>query len=116
MYRFIQGQSQTYPVQVPCQTLEVSRSSYYEWLKPVTTPTPTGVDAQPTEVEKASNTQPIKDLFSLHRRRYGTRRLVEEMKERGIGVGRDFVRAIQTQHLKRCTRMRGGHSRVVATG
>ena len=92
--RFIQDQSQGYPVQVLCQTLEVSRGRYYEWRKPVTTPTPTGIDAQPTEVEKASTTQHIKDLFSLHRRRYGTRRLVQEMKDRGIGVSRDFVRKV----------------------
>ena len=74
MYRFIQDQSQTYPVQVLCQTLEVSRSRYSEWPKPVATPMPTGIDAQPTKSEKANTTQHIKDLFSLHRRRYSTRR------------------------------------------
>lgn len=94
MYRFIQDQSQTYPVQVLCQTLAVSRSGYYEWLKPVTTPMPTGIDTQPIEGQKANTTQQIKDLFSLHRRRYGTRRLVQEMKDRGIGVSRDFVRNV----------------------
>lgn len=92
MYRFIQTQSQTYPVQVLCQTLEVSRSGYYEWLKPA--PTSSGDDPRPTGGEKASNAAQIKDLFSLHRRRYGTRRLVGEMKDRGIDVSRDFVRKV----------------------
>ena len=89
MYHFIQDQSQTYPVQILCQTLEVSRSGYYEWLKPITTPTLKGDDTQqPIEVEKASNTQHLKDLFSLHRR------LFLEMKDRGISVSRDFVRKL----------------------
>lgn len=92
MYRFIQAQSQVYPVQVLCQTLEVSRSGYYEWLKPV--PASSGGDPPSTGGEKASSAQHIKDLFSLHRRRYGTRRLVGEMKDRGIDVSRDFVRKV----------------------
>ncbi|MBC7570038.1 MAG: IS3 family transposase [Spirosoma sp.] len=69
----------------------MSRSGYYKWLKPVSI---SGGDPRPTRREKASNTQQIKDLFSLHRRRYGTRRLVGEMKDRGIDVSRDFVRKV----------------------
>jgi len=61
MYRFIQAQSQTYPVQVLCQTLEVSRSGYYEWLKPV--PTSNGSKPRPTGGEKASNAAQIKELI-----------------------------------------------------
>ncbi len=53
-----------------------------------------GGATQPTQVEKAHNTQHIKDLFSLHRRRYGTRRLVVAMKDRGVDVSRDFVRKV----------------------
>ena len=34
MYRFIQAQSQTYPVDLLCQTLAVGRSGHYDWLKP----------------------------------------------------------------------------------
>ena len=45
MYRFIQAQSQAYPVQVLCQTLHVSRSGYYEWLKPALAPVSTGIRA-----------------------------------------------------------------------
>lgn len=94
MYRFIQTQSQTYPVQVLCQTLDVSRSGYYKWLKPIPTPLTTGLKTQPDQVEKVANTQQIKDLFRVHRRRYGTRRLVDAMKDRGVKVSRDFVRKV----------------------
>ncbi len=94
MYRFIQDQSQTFPVQALCQTLQVSRSGYYEWLKPPKPPTKVTPETQPIEVAQASHTQQIKDIFSLHRRRYGTRRLVREMNDRGIAVSRDFVRKV----------------------
>ena len=53
-YRFIEDQSQTFPVQLLCETLQVSRSGYYEWLKPGTAPAPTRVD---TQVKKARNCQ-----------------------------------------------------------
>ena len=94
MYCFIQAQSQTYPVQVLCQILEVSRGGYYEWLKPTTMPPITGMKTQADQVEKPDNTQQIKDLFGIHRRRYGTRRLVDAMKDRGVKVSRDFVRKV----------------------
>jgi putative transposase len=94
MYRFIQAQSQTYPVQVLCQTLHVSRSGYYEWLKPTPTPVATGINTPLDQVEKPDNTQQIKDLFGVHRRRYGTRRLVDAMNDRGVKVSRDFVRKV----------------------
>ncbi len=91
MYRFIQDQSQHYPVQVICQTLGVNRSGFYDWRKPATTPPLTAND---TLSAKAKNTQQVKDLFSFHRRRYGSRRLVSELKDRGITVSREFVRKI----------------------
>lgn len=94
MYRFIQEQSEHYPVQVLCQTLEVSRSGYYEWRKPSQTPPTTNTNTQPDQAQKADNTQQIKDLFGVHRRRYGTRRLVDAMKDRGVKVSRDFVRKV----------------------
>ena len=94
MYRFIQEQGQTYPVQVLCQTLGVNRSGYYEWLKPTTIPPAAGASAPAAKTNQAANTQQIKNLFSLHRRRYGTRRLVGEMKDRGISVSQNFVRKV----------------------
>lgn len=91
MYRFIQEQSQHFPVKVLCQTLGVNRSGYYEWLKPAQTRPMARGNTRPV---KTDNTQQIKDLFGLHRRRYGSRRLVSEMKDRGVNVSRDFVRKV----------------------
>ena len=59
-----------------------------------------GKDADNPRV-KADNTQQIKDLFSLHRRRYGSRRLVGEMKDRGVKVSRDFVRKVLSDNQLR---------------
>ncbi|WP_461096045.1 IS3 family transposase [Spirosoma luteolum] len=74
-----------------CQTLKVNRSGYYEWLRP--TPISSVKDTDSLYV-KANKAQKIKDLFSLHRRRYGSRRLVSEMKDRGVKISRDFVRRV----------------------
>ena len=94
MYRFIQAQSQAYPVQVLCQTLHLSRSAYYEWLKPTLAPVSTGINTPLDQVAKPDNAQQIKDLFGVHRRRYGTRRLVDAMNDRGVKVSRNFVRKV----------------------
>ncbi len=99
MYRFIQEQSQpnaarSYPVQLLCQTLGVHRSGYYEWLKPASTSSAAVADAPAVEADKPDNAQQIKELFGVHRRRYGTRRLVVEMKGRGVRLSRDFVRKV----------------------
>lgn len=98
MYRFIQEQSQYFPVLVLCQTLEVNRSGYYEWLKPTATLSTKDTDSVRIKVD---NTQQIKDLFGLHRRRYGSRRLVSEMKDRGVKISRDFVRRVLVENQLR---------------
>ncbi len=103
MYRFIQDQSQPnaarhFPVQVLCQTLAVNRSGYYEWLKQA--PISSVKDADSLCV-KVDNVQQIKDLFGVHRRRYGSRRLVSEMKDRGVNVSRDFVRKVLIENQLR---------------
>lgn len=98
MYRFIQDQSQYFPVQVLCQTLAVNRSGYYEWLKQA--PISSVKDADSLCV-KVDNVQQIKDLFGVHRRRYGSRRLVSEMKDRGVNVSRDFVRKVLIENQLR---------------
>ncbi|MBC3789216.1 IS3 family transposase [Spirosoma utsteinense] len=98
MYRFIQEQSQYFPVLVLCQTLEVNRSGYYEWLKPTATSSTKDTDSVRIKVD---NTQQIKDLFGLHQRRYGSRRLVSEMKDRGVKISRDFVRRVLVENQLR---------------
>ncbi len=94
MYRFIQEQREHYPVQVLCQTLGINRSGYYEWLKLSLTPPTRDIRTRSDQAQNPDNTQQIKDLFGVHRRRYGTRRLVDAMRDRGVKVSRDFVRKV----------------------
>ncbi|WP_406603634.1 IS3 family transposase [Neolewinella antarctica] len=37
--------------------------------------------------------------FLLHKRRYGTRRLVSELADEGIQVGRQTVRTVLAEHI-----------------
>lgn len=84
MYHFIQEQGHYYPVQLLWQTLEFNRNGYYERLKS-STPSP----ALPTT--ETDSAQQIKNLLGLHRYRYGTRWLVDQMTDRYISVSRAFV-------------------------
>lgn len=95
---FVQSQQQEYPVQLLCQTFNISRSAYYAWLK--------GESHQ----QKASDQQQEKQLiatFYEHRRRYGVRRLVPELRSKGIHIGYRKARGIMKKHgLKAIQRQR----------
>lgn len=84
---------ESYAIQVLCRMLKVSRSAYYEW--------------QAKQQEVATNTNNkgekemetiIIDIFREHKRRYGVRRLVAELKGRGIAAGEYKVRKVLHQH------------------
>ena len=83
-----------------CDVLEVSRSAFYAWKL-----------ASPTIKERQDhNLMPqVKAIFYRHRRRYGTRRIVMELRDREILCGRRRVaklmksqglRAIQPKSFK----------------
>jgi putative transposase len=63
------------PTTAICEVLDVSRSAYYDWLN--RTP---GV----REHELADLTPTIVEIFLRHRRRYGARRIADELKDRHI--------------------------------
>ncbi len=68
-------------VQVVCRVLKLSRSAYYSWL------------SAKTKTKKQVQSSII-ETFQQHRRRYGVRRLVAELKEKGIHVGSYQVRQV----------------------
>lgn len=82
---FVESQQQEYSVQLLCQTFHVSRSAYYAWLK--------GESHQ----QKASDQQLIVAFYE-HRRRYGVRRLVAELRAKGVNIGYHKARRIMKQH------------------
>lgn len=65
----------TLPVVTVCEVLDVSRSAYYDWLNRVP-----GV----REHELQDLTPTIVEIFLHHRRRYGARRIADELKDRNI--------------------------------
>lgn len=75
-----------------CQILDVSRSAYYAWKRA----TPTQREEDDLELAPL-----VRAIFHRHRRRYGTRRIVEELQDMGRVCGRRRVaKLLQNQGLK----------------
>ncbi len=85
MYTFIKEQSARFAVSELCDTLGVGRSSYYAWAL--------GHTYQPDREMTAQ----IKTVFWRHSRRYGSRRVKEELVAEGVAVGRDRVRRVMRE-------------------
>jgi len=85
MYQFISAQGKNYPVLQLCNVLGATRSSYYAYRNGKTYAT--------SPVEQAEVKQVCK-LFSLHRRRYGSRRVAKALQQKGVETGRFKVRRL----------------------
>ena len=71
-----------------CAVLGASRSAYYGWLSG-------SRDANKREEEAE---RLVLETFLEHRRRYGVRRLVPEMREKGVEIGAYKVRLVLRKH------------------
>ena len=71
-----------------CAVLEISRSAYYGWLSVCGV-----VDEGKQETERL-----VLETFLEHRRRYGVRRLVVELKAQGVETGAYKVRLVLRKH------------------
>jgi len=71
-----------------CRTLAVSRSAYYEYAK--------GETYKPG-AEKQVLLKGVKTIFEKHKRRYGSRRILEELREQGFDVGLYRVRHLMEE-------------------
>ena len=86
------ARGQVAPVSEVCQFLEVSRSAFYAWQ-----------EAGPTKCEDDDlELAPlVRAIFHRHRRRYGTRRIVEELRDMGRDCSRRRVaKLLKTQGLR----------------
>jgi putative transposase len=86
------ARGQVAPVSEVCQFLEVSRSAFYAWQ-----------DAGPTkrEDDDLELAPLVRAVFHRHRRRYGTRRIVEELRDMGRDCSRRRVaKLLKTQGLR----------------
>lgn len=71
-----------------CRCLRVSRSAYYAWAVR---------KKRPPDERRAAEAKAVKDYFYYQRRRYGTRRMSEGLKGRGIEMGRCKVRRVMKE-------------------
>ena len=85
MYDFILSQEKSYPVKVMCGVFSVSRSCYYVYRQ--------GCNMPQTGLEKDIEGQVVK-AFTAHKRRYGVRRLVPELADQGLKIGKYKVQEI----------------------
>lgn len=80
--QFIEQQKHEFPIVVMCQVLGVSESGFYAWRK------------RPTcqrKREDAQITQEIRQVFTIHHRRYGSPRIHKELHDQGRAISRKRV-------------------------
>ena len=78
-YAWIKEHSIYQPITVLCRFMNVSRSSYYEWLNSPKTA---------REKENEALTEHLKKIFEEGRKTYGTRRLKKKLAEQAIHASR----------------------------
>ena len=76
-----------YPVTILCRVMRVSRSGFYDYLNRFDR----GTDDKP---EESALTTRVHAIFKEHRSKYGSRRIVKQLKEEGYNVGRYKIRRI----------------------
>jgi len=86
----VQTHADQYPVQALCRVLGVSRSAYYSWRQ---CKEEIAAGEKKNEVE-----QSIICIFREHRRRYGVRRIVAELKANAVEAGTYKVRKVLREH------------------
>lgn len=88
-YAFIQKRLRSYPVNVCCRVLGVSRSGYYKWLKK-------GESKRRKEGKRLIRI--IKKVHSKSRRTYGSPRVHAELKHQGWTCGRGRVERLMKRY------------------
>ena len=88
MYRLLLKLSPYYPIALICNVLEISRSSFYAWQRGST---------HILSASKQARSLEIKEVFGEHRKRYGARRIMVELQEKGHRIGRFQVRTLMKQ-------------------
>jgi putative transposase len=93
VYDFIRRYTEgVYPTDLVCCLLGVSRSAYYAYRQGKT---------HQLSAAKSALSEQVKASFEEHLSRYGSRRLVAELRDKGFSVGRFAVRKhLNSQGLK----------------
>lgn len=86
-----------YPVPLLCQSLEVSPSGYYAWMKR---------PDSPRQKEEARLAVEIKAAHKRNRETYGPERLQTDLADHGIQVGVHRIKRIRRAHGIRCKQVK----------
>ena len=84
IYDTIQLLSAHFKISVLCATLGVSTSAYYAYLKG---------DSYVLKEDKQELGKAVAEIFHFHKRRYGWRRIQDDLKARGLKAGRYQIRS-----------------------
>ena len=82
IFRFIAEHANQFPVEKMCKVLEVSSSGYYYWRK------------HPVGIRQLKQAQLLEDIRQVHAQsesRYGSPRIADELRERGVKTSRNRV-------------------------
>jgi putative transposase len=86
-----------YPVPLLCQSLEVSPSGYYSWLKR---------PDSPRQKEETRLVIEIKAAHTRNRESYGPERLQSDLADHGVQVGVHRIKRIRKEHGIRCKQVK----------
>ena len=77
-----------YPITVLCEAVGVSRAGYYEWQR-----------RQTCDRERSNETivTHIRAIHAEHKQRYGSPRMTDELKAKGINVNRKRVERLMRE-------------------
>lgn len=87
-YEFLDGQKYAYPIVKMCESLEVSRSGFYEWRD-----RPASATAERREQLKVR----IAKIFDDEDQTYGYRRMHAELARQGVEAGPELVRSLMRE-------------------
>ena len=88
-YELVQSEKAQFPVGVLCTAVGVSRSAYYAWCR--------GTPSQ-RELENQRVLAEIRAIHVEHRERYGSPRVLAELRDRGHDVGKHRVARLMREN------------------
>lgn len=99
-HQFIEQHKHEFPILVMCNVLGISESGFYAWRKRATCL---------REREDAHLTQKIQQVFKIHQGRYGSPRILRELRDEGITCSRKRIaRLMQQEDLSARRKRRRG--------
>ena len=88
-YKYIRENSKTYPVNMLCKVLELSRVGYYHWQKR---------KLSQRKIEEERVLSLLKKHYELSKGRYGLRRLVNSIRKEGLQVNKKRIYRLMRKH------------------